>query len=82
MALSENRVTNLEGDRSVDIFLSQNKENQTWNGMQAEGGTPMMVMQMYGPEYDQTGDMDSIWFGEQKARELMNHLRTFLALFD
>ena len=68
-----NRVTTLEnGEHSADVFLSENRN----------GDAPMMVMQVYGPEYEISGDFTSFWFSPGKARELLNHLRAFLALHD
>ena len=45
------------------------------NSMEA---TPLMVIQVYGPDYEKTGDLISFHFTEGKARELYNHLGAFL----
>ena len=69
----QNRATSLEnGEYGADLFLSQNREDDA----------PMMVMQVYGPEYEVSGDFTSFWFGPDKARQMMNHLRAFLALHE
>lgn len=73
--LTENRVTTIsEGDESIDILMSQNRVNNI------QGNPRMMVAQVYGEDYETTGDFLSIYFTADKVRELMNHCRAFLAL--
>jgi hypothetical protein len=71
MRNGENRVTTLQnGYDSIDVFLSQNR---------TEANEPMLVLQVYTPEYEATGNFSSFWLEKDEARALFNHLRAFLA---
>lgn len=71
--LDSNRITSLDsGEWSADVFLSENTAEHR------QGGTPLMVMQVYGPNYAATGEFVDFYFEEDVARKLYNHLASFL----
>lgn len=69
-------VTTLQdglGGASIDVLLSQNLSRHPDHHAQ-----PMMVAQVY--PGDESGEqLVSVWFHEDQARALRNHLNRFLA---
>ena len=79
MALSENRSTVIEeGEHSAEVRLAQSREGRGYGANPDNLGQPLMSLQVYGPDYEETGEHLQFWFDKAKARELMNHLRAFL----
>lgn len=78
--LSENDVVSIPdggmnarpGEFTADIFRSSNDVRN--------GGVPLMTMQVYGPDYEETTDFISFYFEREKVQELCALLGRFLAL--
>jgi len=72
VSIPDGTMLTRSGEFTVDIFRSSNDVRN--------GGVPLMTMQVYGPDYEETTDFISFYFERDKVEELHTLLGRFLAL--